>query len=66
MTKQDEQELRDILEQAFMGNWSSAIEEYKSLNMSPRDFTAIAYSLSSNDLCDLALLGYYAREKDQK
>ena len=55
--------MKEIQELLTNGNWSDAIEKYKLLNISPREFSEYLANLCMDELEDFALLGYYVKEK---
>jgi hypothetical protein len=58
--------LYKALEQAHFGNWSDAIALYAEAvrTMSGRDFQEVVETLNQDDLENLALLGFYATQKE--
>lgn len=56
-------ELQDIADDLTMGNWSTGIEKYQKLFLSPAEFSEQLESLRWHDLENIALCGYYARNK---
>lgn len=58
-------ELTEIIDLMVMGNWQDAINEYKALNITPAEFSTLVNNINSRDLIeDLALLGFYARGRN--
>jgi hypothetical protein len=60
-------QLERIVNNAYNGNWSDAINEYKTLNLSPQDFMAkleiIQDKYVDNIYKDMTLIGFYSRCK---
>ena len=59
--------LERIVNNAYNGNWYDAIDEYKTLNLSPQDLMAkleiIQDQYVDNIYKDMTLIGFYSRCK---
>ena len=56
-------DFENIAEMLLNGNWSDAIAEFQAINPTPREYQNWLESRPDKDeLKDLALLGFYARE----
>ncbi len=55
-------EFTQMLEVMLNGNWAEAIARYKSLNITARKFQELLTELNDEELRDIALLGFYAKD----
>lgn len=51
-----------ILEMMMNGHWAEAQKEFKAINPTGREYQNWLEEQSTEDLADLALLGFYCRE----
>jgi hypothetical protein len=66
MEQKELDKLDEISKDMYMGNWSLAIEAYKKLNISPREFSEYVKEREpmapyEDFMFDFALLGFYTR-----
>lgn len=58
----DASEIDNILVLLASGQWLDAIDIFKKLNISAKEFNKILENLSPIDIQDMAMLGFYSRE----
>ena len=54
--------MNEILQLMENGQWAEAIEKFRKINISGREFGEILDEIDDEELRDLALLGFYARK----
>lgn len=59
-----QEKIESILRSMLFGNWEQAQKDYKELNITASDFSDLMLGLTKEQLQDLALLGFYTRNKD--